>query len=193
MRILATLPLIALAVAGAPAFAQATDTDSKDVAVQGSVTPLCLLGQPSQALVDLGNMISTSGTRVGKIRTIPTQTVTLPASFCNFAGSVATVEATALVETSGGTTVPPAGFARAVNFTADAGTWGGGNASATTSATSGGASATSTGTSATQPTPRQTDIAVALSTFTAPGDALLVSGSYSGLVRITLGPAAVTQ
>lgn len=195
MRVKAFAALIFAVSIASPAAAQEEpgDSDQGEVAVQGNVSPLCLLGAPSQAVVDLGNLINTSGTRVGKTRTIGTQTVTLPASFCNFAGSVATVEATALVEESGGVTAPPSGFSRAVNYTAVAGQWGGGSATATTAALASGASATASGASAVQPTPRQVDLTVALSGFSAPGDGLLVSGDYSGLVRITLGPSAVSE
>lgn len=193
MRILSTRAALALIIVAAPAFGQATDSDTADVAIQGNVTPLCVLGEPSQASINLGNLIATSGTRVGKIRAIANQSVTLPASFCNFAGSVASVEATALVETAGGTTAPPTGFTRAVNYTAVAGQWGGGTAAATTAATASGTNATTLGSSAIQQAPRQTDLTVDLSAFSAPSDGLLVSGSYSGLVRVTLGPAAVTD
>lgn len=171
----------------------ATDSDSAQVAIDGTVSPLCVLGQPSQAAISLGNLIATSGTRVGKVRTIANQSVTLPASFCNFAGSVASVSATALVETANGTATPASGFARSVNYTAAAGQWGGGTANATTAATNGGANATTNGTSAVQASPRQTDLTVDLSGFSVPGDALLVAGSYSGIVRVTLGPAATTE
>lgn len=185
---------IALAAASAaPVLAQASDTDSGEVAVQGTVTPLCVLGEPSQATIDLGNMIATSGTRVGKIAAIGTQNVTLPNSFCNFAGSVATIEATALVETSGGNSSPPTGFARAVNYSAEAGQWGGGTASTATAAGADGTSPTATGSSTIQPSPRLTDITVTLAGFTAPSDALLVSGDYAGLVRVTLGPSAIAE
>jgi hypothetical protein len=192
MRIPMIIPALAVALAGTAAFAQSTDSDSADVAIEGNVTPLCVLGEPSQASISLGNMIATSGTRVGRVRAIGNQNVTLPASFCNFAGSVATVAATALVEGAGGTATPPTGFSRAVNFTAQVGQWGGGSAAATSAATASGSDATNEGTSAVQPLPRQTDLAVELSGFSVPGDALLVSGDYSGLVRVTLGPAAVS-
>lgn len=194
MRTLTISSALLLAMVGTPALAQATDSDTADVSIDGTVTPLCVLGEPSQASISLNNLINTSGTRVGKIRTIATQSVTLPASFCNFAGSVASIDATALVETANGTNAPPAGFSRAVNYTAVAGQWGGGTASATTAATASGTNATTSGSSAVQQTPRQTDLTVDLSVFTtAPSDLLLVSGSYSGLVRVTLGPAAVAE
>lgn len=184
--------LVLLACAG-PALAQATDTDTADVAINGTVTPLCVLGEPSQAMIDLGQLINTSGSRVGKTRAIADQSVTMPGSFCNFAGSVASIEATALVETAGGTSAPPAGFSRAVNFSSSAGQWGGNSASTTTSSAADGSGATSTGSSSIQSSPRLTDIVVGLTGFTAPSDELLVSGDYVGLVRVTLGPAAVVD
>ena len=193
MRGIPFIPVIALAAVGSPAFAQATDSDTAEVAINGTVTPLCVLGEPSQATIDLGNLIATAGARVGKIAPIGVQNVTLPNSFCNFAGSVASVEATALVETAGGTSTPPTGFARAVNYAATAGQWGGGNAATSTAAGADGSSATATGSSAVQAAPRLTDITVTLDSFSAPSDALLVSGDYAGLVRVTLGPAAVVQ
>lgn len=185
------LTLLAATLVSMPAMAQ--DSDTGDVAVNGNVTPLCLLGAPSTPTVDLGNMVAVSGTRAGKVRAIGNQVVTLPASFCNYAGSVLTVDATALVETTGGASTPPANFARAVNFTASAGQWGGGSAAATSGATANGSEATGSGTSAVQPAPRQTDIAITLSNFIVPADALLVAGAYSGLVRVTLGPATTSQ
>lgn len=193
MRSMTKLAALALLASAGPALAQATDTDTADVAINGTVTPLCVLGEPSQATVDLGQLINTSGSRVGKVRAIPAQSVTMPDSFCNFAGSVASIEATALVETAGGVSSPPAGFARAVNFSSSAGQWGGGTADTATSAAADGSGATSTGASSVQPSPRLTDIVVDLSGFSAPGDALLVLGDYMGLVRVTLGPAAVVD
>lgn len=176
-------------VAAGPAWAQ--ESDEAEVAIDGRVARLCVLGDPSQATVDLGQMAATSGSRVGRIAALSDVTVTLPNSFCNFAGSIATVEATALVEQGSGT--PPANFAKAVNFTATASGWGGTAASATSAAAADGSSPTASGDGSVQPQPRQSDIAVQLSAFTVPADARLVAGSYSGLVRVTLGPATISQ
>ena len=52
--------LVLLACAG-PALAQATDTDTADVAINGTVTPLCVLGEPSQAMIDLGQQYIEAG------------------------------------------------------------------------------------------------------------------------------------
>lgn len=184
------LGLVLIAVAALPSAALAQAAQNGTVAVEGSVRPVCILGDPNPAMVNLGQLSASSGTRTGRIAVIPAQTVTLPASYCNFAGSVVTVNATAL--TASDTASPPAGFARAVNYTASASGWSSANSAATTAALRDGSSATASGTGATQPLPRIADIALNLSSFTAPGDLILVAGNYSGTVIVTLGPAAVS-
>ncbi len=174
----------ALSLTG-PALAQ--DSDQKTVTLGGNVAPLCILGTPSQAAVDLGQMVNTSGTRVGKIAALGSRTVTLPGSFCNYANSAIRVDATALVAADA--TTPQPGFARAVNFNAAVSGWATPNASATTAATAGGATPTATNTGGTQPTPKLADVTLTLASFAVPSDALLVAGAYSGQVVITLGPA----
>jgi hypothetical protein len=170
------------------AFAQsATDTSTGSVTVGGNVARLCILGTPSRATVDVGQMATTSGARVGRIAVIGNQTVTLPASFCNFAGSAMTVAVTALVSTDASPVQP--GFAKAVNYTATASNWALSPTAATSAASASGATPTATSTGATQPAPKIADVNVTLSGFTAPSDALLTAGIYSGLVVVTLGPA----
>lgn len=181
------LGLALIAMVALPATASAQSTDSGEVAVEGSVRPICILGEPTPALVNLGQLSASSGARTGRIAVIPSQTVILPASYCNFAGSVVTVSATAL--TSDDATSPPSGFARAVNYTAAASGWATGASSATTAALASGATPTANGTGATQPLPKVADISLTLSSFTAPGDQILVAGNYSGNVIVTLGPA----
>jgi hypothetical protein len=180
------LALIVLAAFPAAAMAQTTETGT--VAVQGQVRPVCILGNPNPALVNLGQLSASSGPRTGKTTVIPNQTVTLPASFCNFAGSVVTVTATAL--TSSDTSAPQPGFSRAVNYTATASNWASGSSTATTAALANGTVPTANGAGATQPLPKIADITLTLSNFTAPGDLILVAGNYSGTVVVTLGPAA---
>lgn len=184
------LPMLA---AGGNAQAQdgASDSDSAQVSVTGSVARLCILGEPSQAVVDLGQMAQTSGVNVGRIAALPAQTVSLPASFCNFAGSVVSVSASALVGNSGGT--PPPGFAKAVNYTATASGWAMQDASATSLAGVDGANPEQSGAGGTQPDPKQADIAVRLANYTVPGNGLLVAGAYTGLVTVTLGPVPVAE
>ncbi|WP_157081019.1 hypothetical protein [Novosphingobium naphthalenivorans] len=191
MRKIYSLLVAAAAMAPGAAFAQATDTDTGNVAVNGRVASICILGDPSSATVDLGQMAATSGTRAGRIAVLPGQSVSLPGSFCNFAGSAVKVDATALVANDSSTLQP--GFARAVNFTALVTGWASGDATATTAALGDGSSASASGTGGTQPLPKIADIGVALSGFTAPGDAILVAGEYSGTVIVTLGPATTVQ
>jgi len=181
---LALIALVAL-----PATATAQSTEDGTVAVEGSVRPICILGDPTPALVNLGQLSAASGPRAGRVAVIPPQTVTLPASYCNFAGSVVSISATAL--TAADTTPPQAGFARAVNYTAAATNWALGASQATTSALGDGTGATAEGVGATQPLPKAADIFLTLSSFTAPGDQILVAGNYSGNVVVTLGPALV--
>lgn len=184
-----TSGLVAIALAGLPVTAIAQTTETGTVAVEGSVRPVCILGDPNPALVNLGQLSASSGPRTGRIAVIPSQTVTLPASYCNFAGSVVTVSATAL--TSSDTSAPQPGFTRAVNYTATATNWASGGSTATTNALRDGSSPTASGAGATQPLPKIADIILTLSAFTAPGDEILVAGNYSGTVVVTLGPAAV--
>jgi hypothetical protein len=178
--------LVPMLVIAGTAVAQTTDTATGDVTVGGNVARLCVLGQPSPPSIDVGQMAETSGTRVGRIRTIGTQSVILPGSFCNFAGSAVSVAATALVVNDTLSVQP--GFARAVNFTASASNWAATPTDATTTATAGGGTPTATGTGASQPLPKIADVRLDLTSFTAPSDALLVAGTYSGLVVVTLGP-----
>lgn len=167
----------------------ATNTATADVTVLGRVAPLCVLGTPSSAQIDMGQMAATTGTRVGKIDTLAAQSVVLDGSFCNFGGTFLTVDATALTNLDDGGAAPQPSFARAVNFTATASNWAAANAVATTAALGDGSTATKTGFGGGQATPKLSAINLAVSGFTVPGDALLVSGRYQGAVKITLGPA----
>ncbi len=182
------LSALAFLLSAAPAAAQ-SNTATGTVAIDGQVRSVCILGDPNPALVNLGQISASSGPRTGKIDAIAPRTVTLPASFCNFAGSVLRVTTTAM--TSSDTTSPQPGFTRAVNYTATASGWAIGTAAATSNALRDGTSPTATGTGATQPLPKIADIAVTLSNFTTPGDLILVAGNYSGNVVVTLGPAAI--
>jgi hypothetical protein len=187
MRRLGLLLAGSLALGASPVWAQ-DDTDTANVAVNGNVAPLCILGPPSPATVDLGQMVATSGNRIGRIATLPNQQVSLPGSFCNFAGSAIDVSVTALVADDN-TTLQP-GFARAVNYTASVENWASTAASATSAATTNGGDPTETSTGATQPLPKIADLSVTLSSFTVPSDLLLIAGNYQGAVVVTLGPAA---
>lgn len=179
---------LALMLTASPALAQ-SNTATGTVAIDAQVRSVCILGDPNPALVNLGQISAGSGPRTGKIDTIAPRTVTLPASFCNFAGSVVRVTTTAM--TSSDNTSPQPGFTRAVNYTATASGWATGTAAATSSALRDGTSPSASGTGATQPLPKIADISVTLSNFTTPGDLILVAGNYSGNVVVTLGPAAI--
>jgi hypothetical protein len=188
MKTMSLIVATALLVGAAPA-ALAQDSDSAKVSVTGQVAKLCVLGTPSNAVIDLGQMVDTSGARVGKRAAIGNKSVTLPGSFCNFANSVVTVNATAL--TADDATPAQSGFARAVNFTATASNWASTNAVATTTVDRQGAGAATTGSGSVQSLPKLADIGLTLSGYDVPGDLLLVSGGYTGSVTVTLAPEAV--
>ncbi len=179
--------------ASQPVWAQTApqDSDSAQVAVSGSVARLCILGEPSRTLIDLGQMAQTSGAGVGRLAALPTQAVSLPGSFCNFAGSSLGVSATALVGTAGAT--PPTGFAKAVNFTATATGWGTAPTVVTTGAAVDGSAPDASAAGAVQGEPKLGTIDLALATFSAPANGLLVAGDYSGQVTVTLGPVPVSE
>ena len=164
------------------------NSDTAGVAITAQVTGLCVLGPPTPAAVDLGQIIATSGARTGRIATLGSRQVMLPGSFCNFGGTRLHVVAEALLAANTGAV--PAGFARAVNYNATVDNWASTPPSVTTAATAGGGTPTAEGDGGTQPTGKTADLALTLSNFTVPSDLLLVSGAYSGSVTITLGPAA---
>ncbi|MCX7284619.1 MAG: hypothetical protein NTX28_11360 [Novosphingobium sp.] len=185
--------LLSLPLFAQPVFAQeaASDTDSAQVAVTGSVARLCILGEPSRAVVNLGQMAQTSGAGVGRLAALSDQTVSLPGTFCNFAGSTLGVTASAIVGSATG--APPSGFANAVNYTATASGWGSEATIATTTAAADGSSPDASASGSVQPQPKLGTVDVALSSFTAPQNGLLVAGDYSGLVTVTLGPVQVSE
>ena len=186
-----TLSLFAFAIAAVPTMASAQVAAEGNVGLDGRVAPVCILGDPNPATVNLGQLSASSGPRTGRVATIANRTVLLPGSFCNFAGSVVTVQATALLVND--PAPPQAGFTRAVNYTATASGWSGGASAATSAALRDGSNASTTGTGSIQPLPSMADITLTLSNFTTPGDGFLVAGNYSGTVVITLGPAAVAR
>lgn len=167
----------------------ATNTATADVTVLGNVASLCVLGTPSSSEINLGQMVNTSGSRVGRIATLSAAPVAIDGSFCNFGGTKLTVDATAMTNQDDGGNAPQANFARAVNYTATVGSWAATDASVTTAAVADGSTATATGTGGTLGVPKLASLSLSVSGFQAPGDALLVAGKYRGLVRITLGPA----
>jgi hypothetical protein len=187
----------AMLLAGAVTTAQAQEqqggqnSDTGHVGISGHVSSLCLLGAPSQAAIDLGQLIATSGARAGRIAALGSQQVTLPGSFCNFAGTSLTVTAGALVASDASAVQP--GFARAVNYTGSVTNWATSPATATTAATAGGGTPSATAHGGIQPTAKLADLQLTLSSFTVPSDLILVAGGYNGTVTITLGPAAIAD
>jgi hypothetical protein len=184
--------LLLAALAAAPATVQAqSNTDEAKVSIEGNVASLCVLGAPSQSSIDLGSLAATSGTRVGKLATLTTQQVTLPGSFCNFAGTALTVSADALVAADDSATQD--GFARAVNYTSTVSNWATSAATVTTTATAAGATPSAQASGGTQSAPKLTDLTLSLSSFSVPSDRLLVAGGYTGSVTITLGPSVTEK
>jgi len=164
----------------------AAQTADGDANVTGNVANHCVLGAPTPAAVNLGQISTTSGPRAGRLASIANQTVNLPNSFCNFGGTRVSVSSSAMVADD--TSPVQAGFARAVNFTSTVTTWGSPNASATTAALADGASPSANGDGGVQATPNLSTLSLVLSSFAAPGDGFLVAGPYEGTVTITLGP-----
>lgn len=180
--------LASMLICSQPSWAQEAGSDRGDVGVDGNVAPLCILGAPSPAVVDLGQLVNTSGQRIGRIATIADRQITLAGSFCNFAGSTMSVEVSALQPTQ--SIALPYGFAQAVNYSVSAGNWAASPTTATSAAAADGTMPTRSASGAVQTLPRIADIAVTLTGFAVPADSLLVSGTYQGAVVITLGPAA---
>ena len=182
------ISLVAALALIAPVAAHAANSDQKSVPVTGNVASLCVLGTPTPASVDVGQMAQTSGVNTGRIATIAAQNVSLPNSFCNYAGTQLTVQGSAMVAAD--TSAVQSGFSRAVNFTSTVTTWASTPATVTTAAAADGSTPTASASGGTLCTPKLTNLNLALSNFTAPSNNLLVAGGYTGSVTITLGPSA---
>ncbi|WP_271439473.1 hypothetical protein [Pontixanthobacter luteolus] len=182
--------LAALSACALPhsAFAQtAGDSDEGEVQIIGSVAPICSLGEPSDAVVDLGVLIDLSGPRVGRTASITPRQVTMPGSFCNYANTMISITASAMTEQTGAPL--NTGFSRAVNYRVSVSPWSATEADLLTSAASDGSGLPGNANSSSQPLPKISDLTMELADFAAPSDALLVAGEYSGLITVTLGPA----
>jgi hypothetical protein len=186
-----TLPALAAVLAclcPVPLLAQTQgDSDTGEVQVIGSVAPVCVLGEPSERVIDLGTLIDTSGPRIGRMAALAPRQVTMQGSFCNYANTMVTIEASAMTEQTGAAI--NTGFSRAVNYRVEVSPWAAIEADLLTAAGADGSGAAGIATSATQPLPQVSDLTMQLSDFAAPADALLVAGEYSGLITVTLGPA----
>ena len=186
------LPAFAAAVLScalsSPLLAQQTgDSDEGEVQVIGSVAPICVLGEPSESVIDLGTLINLSGSRIGRTAALPAREVTMPGSFCNYANTMISITAGAMTEQTGAPL--NTGFSRAVNYRVVVRPWADLEADLVTAAGTDGSGPDGTATSASQPLPQVSDLRMELSDFAAPSDALLVAGEYSGLITVTLGPA----
>lgn len=166
---------------------QSGDSDEGEVQVVGSVAPICVLGQPSESVIDLGTLINLSGARIGRMAALAPRQVTMPGSFCNYANTMISITASAMTEQTGAPL--NTGFSRTVNYRVVVSPWANIEADLLTSAAPDGSGPAGNAASATQPLPQVSDLTMELSGFVAPSDALLIAGEYSGLITVTLGPA----
>lgn len=185
------IPVLAAVLAclcPAPLLAQTQgDSEEGEVQVIGSVAPICMLGEPSERVIDLGTLIDTSGPRIGRMAALAPRSVTMPGSFCNYANTMVSIVASAMTEQSGAAL--NTGFSRTVNYRVVVGPWAAAEADLLTAAAADGSGPAGNAVSASQPLPQVSDLTMELSGFAAPSDALLVAGEYSGLITVTLGPA----
>jgi hypothetical protein len=179
----ATALAFAASAAATGALAQGQGPVQGNVGLDAQVSRLCALGAPTPAGLTLGQISEGSGTRVGRLATIASQAITLPGSFCNYAGAALAIAASPLALTSGTTQT---GFVGSVNYTCTISAWGATAATVRTSASSPSGS----GVSSTNAAPRETDLVLVVSDFAAATDDLLQPGAYLALVTITLGPDA---
>jgi len=168
--IIAALPAF---MAASPALAAAAPTSVEGtVNIDGSVAARCMFTLPS-ATISLGEISLSSN---GKLDTakVDGRTATLN-GWCNGAASTMTVTTTQLTTTTAATT----GFDNRVDYT---GTAAAGAASASDSSLTAGAGAASavglySG-----------DIVVTLSASSTPTNGIMVAGTYTGNVKVTLTP-----
>ena len=93
---------------------QSGNSDEGEVQVVGSVAPICVLGQPSESVIDLGTLINLSGPRIGRMAALAPRQVTMPGSFCNYANTMISITASAMTEQTGAPL--NTGFSRTVNY-----------------------------------------------------------------------------
>jgi hypothetical protein len=164
-----------LAFAASPAMAQSADSTGT-VAIDGSVAGRCLFTTPS-ATISLNELaLSGSDTNAGKLNTaaVNGKSATL-VGWCNSAAAGMTVKAFPLLNAA----TSASGFTNRVDFTA----------TATANAASGSDSTLVDGSGTPVSVGMFTgNIGVALSAASAPGNALLVAGTYNGSVEVTLSP-----
>ena len=180
-RILATTLLIALSVPAA-AFAD-EGGGSATLTLQGEVNAVCALTPVSEGAnvftIGGGSLINTqTGQLATGLATDGAKTIT--GSWCN-APSTITLSATPLTTPFSGAV--PANFTRAVNYTAAMTGWT--TLNTATIANNQGTPASASN-SANVGSPTASDIVVDLNTFTAPGGARPVAGTYNATITVTL-------
>jgi hypothetical protein len=178
--------LAGLAFGAVPAFGTGPPPVSAIVTLTGSVGIACHLGSPGESTLNVGTLANQAD---GTLAPISPQSTTIADSWCN-AGSTISVLADPLVAQSYAGT-PPAGFTKAVNYTATASGWAPTPASFTTTGdTSGGGNGTTPGSQSTDDPVAQT-ITVEVSSFATPsaGNRLVADPNYSGTITITLNAA----
>lgn len=181
LKILAAAAL-ATATVATPAFAQ---TSTGTVSIDGSVANRCLFTTASDT-ISVGELaLGGNDTTAGKLDAskLNGQSRQLT-GWCNGTASTITVDARPIANTTV-TAAPPSGFARVVNYTA-------------TATTTNNVTATDSSVLPAVGTPQNLGlyagtITVALSDSAAPGNALLVAGTYQGSVVVTLSPTIVAQ
>lgn len=169
--IIAALPAV---LAASPALAATAPTGvTGQVDIDGSVAARCMFTLPN-ATISLGEISLTSN---GKLDTskVDGRTATLT-GWCNGAASTMTVTTTELTNATGA----PTGFDNRVDYTA--------------TATANSVPASDTSLSAGAGSPATVglfsgDITVALSASSSPTGGIMVAGTYTGNVKVTLTPA----
>lgn len=178
------LLLAGLAFAAAPAFADGTGPPaSATITLSGSVGVACHMGSPSDSTINVGTLANLAD---GTLAPISPQSTTITDSWCNTGSTIGIIAGPLLAQNYTG--APPAGFTKAVNYTAAASGWTSNPASFTTTAdTSGGGNGTTPGSQSTSDPAAQT-ITVGVSNFATPGaDSRLVADpNYSGTITVTL-------
>ncbi|MBI1684317.1 hypothetical protein [Caulobacter hibisci] len=173
---------VALGALAAATGAYAQDPVQGTVGMDAQVAQVCVLGTPTPGALALGQISEASGTRVGRLATIASQSIQLPGTFCNYAGAALAITASPLAVT----TTTQAGFVGSVDYTCTISAWGATSATVRTSATN----ASGVGSPSTNAAPQETDLTLVVSDFATASDDLLQPGAYLALVTITLGPDA---
>lgn len=173
---------LAMALPGAAMAQSASDT--RQFPVIGTVPAICSAGTlvGGNSTFDLGVLINTTTGFLRNDLSAPNKV--LSGAFCN-ASSTIGITATPLAATNF-TATPPAGFSRAVNYTATASGW------TTTPASFVTGAGSNTAATQSRPTPFTGDITVGISAFATVGGNTLrpvADTSYTGLVTVTLAVA----